>query len=116
MLLTMDKKILSRQDAKTAKKIFLLRIWRALPFDLAQGGEFSLRESQDRESIRTVEPRLRARHSFSDLFFIQNFKYLWLVFCGHSIFIWWPWIDADVKRDNKQRGRPSHECLVDGTD
>jgi hypothetical protein len=44
MLLAVDKKTLSRQDAKTAKKIFLLRTWWALPFDLAQGGEFILRE------------------------------------------------------------------------
>jgi hypothetical protein len=48
------KKTLSRQDAKNAKKSFSSRTWRPL--------------------------RLCARHSFSDLFFIQNFKYLWLDF------------------------------------
>jgi hypothetical protein len=51
--------------AKTQRKI----TWRALPFDLAQGGEF-------------IEPRLCGSHFFSDSAIQKhaNFNYVWLAF------------------------------------
>ena len=45
-----------------------------LPFDLPQGGEFTLRGPQGRELSRTVEPRLCGRHGFSDLVFVSEFQ------------------------------------------
>jgi hypothetical protein len=56
MLPTVVTKALSRQDAKRAKKefVYFSEPWRPL--------------------------RLCASHRFSDLLFIQNVKYLWLVF------------------------------------